>query len=82
MRNDFAGVGFLKGGGLFQGGLINLQVLGYGKHNVLYIFCTLELLSPKGLTHIKHILNIENGEGPQNLIGIAKEYQVFFTRTD
>ena len=36
------------------------------------IFCILELLSPKDLTRIKHILNVEKGNGPQNPIRIAK----------
>ena len=46
------------------------------------IFCTLKLLSPKDLTHIKHILNVEKGKGPQNPIRIAKECQIFFTMTE
>ena len=40
-------------------------------------FCTLELLSPKDLTHTKHILNVEKGKGPQTPIRIANEYQIF-----
>ena len=30
-------------------------------------FCTLELLSPKHLTHMQHILNVEKGKRPQNV---------------
>ena len=41
------------------------------------VSCTLKLLSPKDLTHIKHILNVENGKGLQNLIRIAKRITNF-----
>ena len=54
---------------------MNLQVMGSAKHND----CSLELLSLKDLTHI---LDVEKGKGPQNPIRIAKEYQLFFARTD
>ena len=36
----------------------------------------MKLLSPKDLTHIRHILNVINRNGPQNPIRIAKEYQI------
>ena len=55
-----------------EGGLLNLQVLGSAKQNITYYFCTLELLSPKDFTYIKHILNVEKGKGPQNLIWLSK----------
>ena len=62
-------------GAYLKGGLLNLQVLGSVKHSVLYYFCTLELLSPKDLAHIKQILNVEKRRGPQIPIRMAKEYQ-------
>ena len=43
------------------GGLLNLQVLESAKQNVLHCFCTLKLLSPKNMTKIKYISNVEKG---------------------
>ena len=44
------------------------------------VFCSLNQLSPKGLTHTKHIINMEKGKRPQISIRIAKECQIFFTK--
>ena len=42
------------------------------------MFCTLELLFPKDFIHIKHILYVERGKGPQYSIRTEKKYQIFF----
>ena len=55
--------GLFEGGAYLKGGLLNVTVLGSAKHNILYYFCPLKLLSHEGMTHIKHILNVDNGKG-------------------
>ena len=60
-------VGAYSKGGLFEGGLINVTVLGSAKYNILYHFCPLKLLYHEDMTHIKHILNVDKGKGASKL---------------
>ena len=58
------------------GGLLNLQVLGSAKQNVLYYFLHSRVAVSKRFDLLMHTLNLKNGKGPHNPIRIVKYYGI------